>query len=66
MKFVFFSGGKETEVRGIAVGTGRVIYMCNSSGCKRRRTASKPTHVLVVRRITQTVRAVDPKSGDER
>ncbi|XP_071513696.1 eukaryotic translation initiation factor 2-alpha kinase-like [Panulirus ornatus] len=61
-----FTGGKETEVRGITVGTGRVIYMCNSSGCKRRRTASKPTHVLVVRRITQTVRAVDPKSGDER
>lgn len=42
------------------------MYICNTSGCKRNRTAAKPAHVLVVRRVTQTVRAVDPKSGDER
>ncbi|XP_053629408.2 eukaryotic translation initiation factor 2-alpha kinase 3 isoform X2 [Cherax quadricarinatus] len=61
-----FTGGKATEVWGMAASSGRVIYVCNSLGCKRQRTASKPSNILVVRRVTQTVRAVDPKSGDER
>ncbi|KAK4315615.1 hypothetical protein Pmani_013179 [Petrolisthes manimaculis] len=61
-----FTGGKGTEVWGMALSSGRIVYICNSSGCKRNRTADKPAHVLVVRRVTQTVRAVDPKSGDER
>ncbi|XP_042238217.1 eukaryotic translation initiation factor 2-alpha kinase-like isoform X2 [Homarus americanus] len=61
-----FTGGKATEVWGMSVDTGRLIYVCNSLGCKRQRTASKPAHVLVIRRVTQTVRAVDPTTGDER
>ncbi|XP_045613966.2 eukaryotic translation initiation factor 2-alpha kinase [Procambarus clarkii] len=61
-----FTGGRDSEVWGIAAGSGQIAYICNSFGCKRRRTASNPTQVLIVRRVTQTVRAVDPKSGDER
>ncbi|XP_064118578.1 eukaryotic translation initiation factor 2-alpha kinase 3-like [Macrobrachium nipponense] len=61
-----FTGGKSTEVWGMALDTGKLMYVCNSSGCKRQRTASKPSQLLVVKRTTQTVRAVDPKSGDER
>lgn len=59
-------GGKATEVWGMALGSGRIMYICNTLGCRRNRTAAKPAQVLVVRRVTQTVRAVDPKSGDER
>ncbi|XP_045123041.1 eukaryotic translation initiation factor 2-alpha kinase 3-like isoform X2 [Portunus trituberculatus] len=62
-----FTGAKVTEVWGLALESGRVTYVCLASGCKRQNTASPtPPRLLVVRRVTQTVRAVDPKSGDER
>ncbi|KAK7074813.1 hypothetical protein SK128_001823 [Halocaridina rubra] len=61
-----FTGGKSTEVWGLALHSGKLIYVCQSSGCKRDQTAVKPSHTLVVKRISQTVRALDPKSGEER
>lgn len=62
-----FTGAKVTEVWGLALGSGRVTYVCLASGCKRQRTAAPaPPRLLVVRRVTQTVRAVDPRTGDER
>ena len=50
----------------MSLDSGKLVYVCNSSGCKRQRMASKPAHLLIVKRVTQTVRAVDPKTGDER
>lgn len=61
-----FTGGKSTEVWGMSANTGHLLYVCNTSGCNRQQTASKPIHVLVVRRVTQIVRAIDPQSGEER
>ncbi|KAG0729801.1 Eukaryotic translation initiation factor 2-alpha kinase [Chionoecetes opilio] len=61
------SRAKITEVSGLALGSGRVVYVCLASGCHRQDTAAPhPPRLLVVRRVTQTVRAVDPRTGDER
>ena len=41
--------------------------MCGSAGCRRRpNTADKAEVVMVIRRVTHTVRAIDPASGEER
>ncbi|XP_042890006.1 eukaryotic translation initiation factor 2-alpha kinase 3-like isoform X2 [Penaeus japonicus] len=61
-----FTGGKSTEIWGMSANTGHLLYVCNTAGCNRQQTASKPIHVLVVRRVTQIVRAIDPQSGEER
>lgn len=72
------SGGKETRSYGINTRTGRVIYECSMSGCNNiNRTevlddeSENPNDtvlddVLVVKRQTQIVRAIEPRTGEER
>lgn len=73
---VVISGGKETRSYGISMRTGQVIYECSIGGCQNRTDAidegTTEVHdpllddVIILRRQTQTVRAVDPRSGGER
>lgn len=72
------SGGKELRSYGINSRTGRIIYECSLNGCKSQNltdSAEEPSEsqpdemlddILVVRRQTQTVRAIEPRSGSER
>ena len=76
------SGGRETRSYGISSRTGSIIYECSMNGCKNLtgsalnedvldktpKTGFDPLldDVVVIRRQTQTVRAVDPRSGSER
>lgn len=59
------TGGKETRTYGLDVDSGQVRYECSISGCDRRETGSLDD-VLVVQRETQVVRAVEPRSGQEK
>lgn len=73
-----FSGGKETRSYGINTRTGKVLYECSMGGCTNLNNTevledeneipndNVLDDVLVVRRETQIVRAVDPRSGEER
>ncbi|GAB0088934.1 Eukaryotic translation initiation factor 2-alpha kinase [Sergentomyia squamirostris] len=76
---VVTSGGKETRSYGISMKNGQVIYECAIGGCQNRTDAleggvqdTADPHdpllddVIVLRRQTQTVRAVDPRTGAER
>lgn len=71
------SGGKEVRSYGINSRTGKVVYECSMNGCKnlnltevREENEDKPDPVLddilIVKRETQTVRAIEPRSGNER
>ncbi|XP_059619538.1 eukaryotic translation initiation factor 2-alpha kinase-like [Phlebotomus argentipes] len=73
---VVISGGKETRSYGISMRTGQVIYECSIGGCQNRTDALEEgvgqvhdpllDDVIILRRQTQTVRAVDPRTGGER
>lgn len=60
-------GGKEARSYGINLHTGQLKYVCSMSGCNRTKDDDYGAEdVLVVKRDTQTVRAVEPRSGQER
>lgn len=75
---ILISGGGEVRSYGVNSRTGRVIYECSMAGCKNQNftefveegNESPPDEVLddilVVRRKTQTVRAIEPRTGNER
>lgn len=68
------TGGKESRVYGIQVSTGRIKYECTMEGCfgpaGETLTASAGDDdlddIIIVKRETQVVRAVEPKSGSEK
>ncbi|XP_068619600.1 eukaryotic translation initiation factor 2-alpha kinase-like [Battus philenor] len=61
------AGAKETLWLGIDAHTGVVIYECGSSGCSsEQQTAGAGRDVLVLRRHSSTVRALEPRSGQEK
>jgi translation initiation factor 2-alpha kinase 3 len=67
------TGGKESRVYGIEVDTGRIKYECSMDGCfgpageAMGTTADNDLEdILVVRRVTQVVRAVEPRTGAEK
>lgn len=75
------AGGKETISYGVSASTGRIIYECSMKGCVNSTAEFDPTElnegvdvspsvidedVIVVRRQTQTVRAIEPRTGEER
>lgn len=76
------SGGKEVRSYGISSRTGKVVYECSMNGCKNRNISAVVEDgkeqapdgefnpliddVLVLKRQTQTVRAIEPRSGGER
>uniref|UniRef100_A0A1L8DRY1 non-specific serine/threonine protein kinase n=1 Tax=Nyssomyia neivai TaxID=330878 RepID=A0A1L8DRY1_9DIPT len=73
---VVTSGGKDVRSYGISMRTGQVLYECSIGGCQNRTDALDEglpdlhdpllDDVIVLRRQTQTVRAVDPRTGAER
>lgn len=61
------TGGKEARTYGINVHTGQVRYVCTMSGCNQTQDDDYSTEdVLVVKRNTQTVRAIEPRTGREK
>lgn len=61
------SGAKETSWLGIDAHSGAVIYECGSVGCSsEQQTAGVGRDVLVLRRHSNTVRALEPRSGGEK
>lgn len=68
-----FLGGKETISYGIASESGRVLYECSMKGCVNstdvdsdRSSETIAEDVIIVRRKSQTVRAIEPRTGGER
>lgn len=72
----FHTGGKETISYGISAHSGRVIYECSMHGCTNSTdldpndddsiNSTTDEEIVVVRRQTQTVRAIEPRTGGER
>lgn len=70
------SGGKEVRRYGVNTRTGNVVYECSMAGCTNKNqtelmdeeseTASDLDDIVVVTRQTQTVRAIEPRTGSER
>ncbi|XP_043495409.1 eukaryotic translation initiation factor 2-alpha kinase [Polistes fuscatus] len=62
-----FSGGKETRSYGVLSKTGQIIYECNINGCYNITTDSYiDQEILVIQHLQNTVRAVEPHSGQEK
>lgn len=61
------TGARETIWLGVDAVSGTVIYECGSSGCNsEQQTAGAGRDVLVLRRHSNTVRALDPRNGNEK
>ncbi|XP_039760075.1 eukaryotic translation initiation factor 2-alpha kinase-like isoform X3 [Pararge aegeria] len=61
------AGARETLWVGVDAHNGKVVYECSSSGCNsEQQTARAGRDVLVLRRHSNTVRALDPRSGTEK
>ncbi|KAK9509499.1 hypothetical protein O3M35_006804 [Rhynocoris fuscipes] len=64
---LIISGGKESRTYGVDVSTGRVLYECSMNRCDNTTDDEiVPGDIVLVQRNTQTVRAVEPRSGIER
>lgn len=63
-----FSGGKETKSYGVSSRTGKILYECGINGCNNNTDGEGyiEQEVLIVQRLQQTVRAVEPRTGIER
>jgi translation initiation factor 2-alpha kinase 3 len=61
-------GGKESRTYGVDMGTGRVLYECSMNRCDNLTGAQQDFvgDVVLIQRLTQTVRAIEPRSGIER
>ncbi|CAB3233275.1 unnamed protein product [Arctia plantaginis] len=61
------AGARETHWFGLDALTGSIIYECGSGGCNsEEQTAGAGRDVLVLRRHSNTVRALDPRNGNEK
>jgi translation initiation factor 2-alpha kinase 3 len=61
------SGGKEVRTYGVDVRTGHVQYVCSTEGCHvEPAEAGTSSEFLIVRRHSQIVRAIEPRTGTER
>ena len=66
------TGGKESRVYGIEVKTGKIRYECTMAGCfspTGEALSSQETDledIVIVKRETQVVRAVEPRTGSEK
>lgn len=61
------TGARETVWVGIDANTGDVLYECGSRGCNSEQAArGGARRVLVLRRHSHTVRALDPRQGSEK
>jgi translation initiation factor 2-alpha kinase 3 len=62
----YISGGKETRTYGVSVKTGQVVYECSMEGCKNSTENLTSYDLIVIQRHTQTVRAIEARTGTER
>jgi len=60
------AGGRETRTYGVMVRTGELVYECSMEGCSNSTENVASDDMLVIQRHTQTVRAVEGRSGTER
>ncbi|XP_022815705.1 eukaryotic translation initiation factor 2-alpha kinase isoform X2 [Spodoptera litura] len=61
------AGARETLWFGLDAHTGGIIYECGSGGCStEQQTAYAGRDVIVLRRHSNTVRALDPRTGSEK
>ncbi|XP_034234770.1 eukaryotic translation initiation factor 2-alpha kinase [Thrips palmi] len=61
------TGGKESRTYGIDAKTGSLLYECSMRGCENLvGNVSDVEEVLVLKRLTHTVRAVEPRTSFER
>merc|ERR1719210_449253 len=66
------TGGKESRVYGIEVKTGKIRYECTMAGCfspSGEALSSQETDledIVIVKRETQVVRAIEPRTGSEK
>ena len=63
------TGGKESRTYGVEMDSGRIRYECTIHGCEKNPDArgdESMDDVVVVKRETQTVRAVEPRTGQEK
>ncbi|XP_029160383.1 eukaryotic translation initiation factor 2-alpha kinase [Nylanderia fulva] len=63
-----FSGGKTLHTYRVSASTGKLLYACHVAEC--RNNTDREEHleydVLIVQRFQQTVRAIEPRTGNER
>lgn len=62
----YIAGGKETRTYGVAVKTGELVYECSMDGCNNSTENLTPDDIVVIQRHTQTVRAIEARTGTER
>jgi translation initiation factor 2-alpha kinase 3 len=62
----YVAGGKETRTYGVIIRTGELVYECSMDGCSNSTENLAPDDMLVIQRHTQTVRAVEGRTGTER
>jgi hypothetical protein len=62
----YIAGGKETRTYGVAVKTGKLVYECSMDGCNNSTENLTPDDIIVIQRHTQTVRAIEARTGTER
>lgn len=60
------SGGKESHTFGVSLQNGRILYECSMKGCGNDSRSSNVGDILVIQRLGQIVRAVEPRTGSER
>ncbi|XP_066152820.1 eukaryotic translation initiation factor 2-alpha kinase [Euwallacea fornicatus] len=59
------AGGIEVRTYGVGFNSGKVLYECTQSRCSNHQK-EEMDDVVVVERSTQTIRAVEPRTGHER
>lgn len=60
-------GGKESRTYGVDPNSGRLLYECTVNKCDNLTSPNEIVgDVILIQRQTQTVRAVEPRSGIER
>lgn len=62
----YIAGGKETRTYGVAVKSGKFVYECSMDGCTNTTENLTPDDIIVIQRHTQTVRAIEARTGTER
>lgn len=59
------AGGLEVRTYGVGFNSGKMLYECNQSKCSTHEK-EEMDDVLIIERTTQTIRAVEPRTGYER
>lgn len=61
------AGGLEIRTYGVALNSGKCLYMCSAMNCKNMTDdLDVASHVAVIERSTRVVRAIEPRTGIER